>query len=125
MLGITLNLPPVVEHYLVTTPLPVILSHALLAVGWFPIFAVIIWGLTHVWVDMKEVLPLLARPEYYERLKSGRARGGEAVIMVENIRNYFDALSRFEAIYTPPSLGEFTPPKKPKQPKRKLSASRS
>ncbi len=54
MLGITLNLPPVVEHYLVTTPLPVILSHALLAVGWFPIFAVIIWGLTHVWVDMKE-----------------------------------------------------------------------
>lgn len=54
MLGITLNLPPVVEHYFAVTPLPVMLSHALLAVGWFPIFAVIIWGLTHVWVDMKE-----------------------------------------------------------------------
>jgi len=51
------------------------------------------------------VLPLLARPEYYERLKSGRARGGEAVVLVENIRNYYDVLSRFATIYTPPSLG--------------------
>jgi membrane-bound lytic murein transglycosylase F len=48
------------------------------------------------WYDMKQVLPLLARPEYYQRLKSGRARGGEAVIMVENVRSYFDVLSRFE-----------------------------
>ncbi|MCR4312038.1 MAG: hypothetical protein NUV56_02010 [Candidatus Uhrbacteria bacterium] len=54
MLGITLNLPPAIEHYFAVTPLPVMMSHALLAVGWFPIFAVIIWGLTHVWVDMKE-----------------------------------------------------------------------
>lgn len=59
----------------------------------------------NLWVDMKEVLPLLSRPEYYERLKSGRARGGEAVIMVENIRNYYDVLSRFEPNYTPPTLG--------------------
>jgi len=51
----------------------------------------------NLWVDMKEVLPLLAQPEYYERLKSGRARGGEAVIMVENIRNYYDMLARFES----------------------------
>ena len=48
------------------------------------------------WYDMKQVLPLLSRPEYYMRLKSGRARGGEAVIMVENVRTYFDVLSRFE-----------------------------
>lgn len=54
------------------------------------------------WYDMKKVLPLLARPEYYSRLKSGRARGGEAVIMVENIRTYYDTLSRFEAPYKPP-----------------------
>ncbi len=57
------------------------------------------------WYDMKQVLPLMARPEYYTRLKSGRARGGEAVILVENVRNYFDVLSRFEPIHTPPSLG--------------------
>jgi membrane-bound lytic murein transglycosylase F len=53
------------------------------------------------WYEMKKVLPLLARPEYYARLKSGRARGGEAVIMVENIRNFYDVLSRFEAPYVP------------------------
>jgi membrane-bound lytic murein transglycosylase F len=51
------------------------------------------------WYDMKQVLPLLARPEYYARLKSGRARGGEAVIMVENIRSYYAILSRFEPAY--------------------------
>lgn len=59
-----------------------------------------------IWVDMKQVLPLLSRPEYYKRLKSGRARGGEAVILVENIRNYYDVLSRFEPVYTPPSLSD-------------------
>ncbi len=53
------------------------------------------------WYEMKKVLPLLARPEYYSRLKSGRARGGEAVIMVENIRTYYDILSRFEPAYRP------------------------
>lgn len=54
------------------------------------------------WFEMKRVLPLLSRPEYYRRLKSGRARGGEAVIMVENIRIYYDILSRHEPPYFPP-----------------------
>lgn len=48
------------------------------------------------WYEMKKVLPLLSRPQYYRRLKSGRARGGEAVIMVENVRGYYDVLARFE-----------------------------
>ena len=52
-----------------------------------------------VWYDMKQVLPQLARPEIYARLKSGAARGGEAVIMVENIRSYYDILARFEPTY--------------------------
>jgi membrane-bound lytic murein transglycosylase F len=55
-----------------------------------------------VWYEMKQVLPLLARPEIYARLKSGAARGGEAVIMVENIRNYYDILTRFEAAHISP-----------------------
>lgn len=46
------------------------------------------------WYDMKRILPLLAKPQYYKRLISGRARGGEAVIMVENIRSYYDILVR-------------------------------
>ena len=53
------------------------------------------------WYEMKQVLPLLAREKYYNRLKSGRGRGGEAVIMVENIRNFYDVLSRFEPPYVP------------------------
>jgi peptidoglycan lytic transglycosylase F len=48
------------------------------------------------WYDMKKVLPLLARPEYYTRLKAGRARGGEAVILVENVRTFYDILTHFE-----------------------------
>ncbi|MDD4882480.1 MAG: membrane-bound lytic murein transglycosylase MltF, partial [Gallionellaceae bacterium] len=56
------------------------------------------------WYEMKRVLPLLARQKYYNRLKSGRGRGGEAVIMVENIRTYFDILSRFEPAQSKPTL---------------------
>jgi membrane-bound lytic murein transglycosylase F len=55
-----------------------------------------------IWYDMKQVLPQLARPEIYARLKSGAARGGEAVIMVENIRSYYDILSRFEPPHASP-----------------------
>ncbi len=65
------------------------------------------------WYEMKQVLPLLAREKYYNRLKSGRGRGGEAVIMVENIRTYFDILSRYEPAHktTAPEFPEykFTP----------------
>ncbi len=48
------------------------------------------------WYAMKKVLPLLAQPRYYKRLKSGKGRGGEAVILVENIRVYADILNRHE-----------------------------
>jgi len=51
----------------------------------------------NLWHEMKQVLPLLSRQEYAARLKSGAARGGEAVIMVENIRTYYDILVRFES----------------------------
>jgi membrane-bound lytic murein transglycosylase F len=78
-----------------------------------------------LWVDMKQVLPLMSRPEYYSRLKSGPARGGEAVILVENIRNYFDVLSRIEMLYTPPSLGGEPPVKKPPRKKGKSAARRA
>ena len=53
------------------------------------------------WYEMKKVLPLLAKPQYYSRLKSGKGRGGEAVIMTENIRVYADILNRHERPYSP------------------------
>ncbi|HJV28731.1 MAG TPA: membrane-bound lytic murein transglycosylase MltF [Aromatoleum sp.] len=54
------------------------------------------------WLDMKAVLPLMSKPEYASRLKAGAARGGEAVIMAENIRNYHDILMRLEPAFAPP-----------------------
>jgi len=48
------------------------------------------------WYDMKQVLPRLSQPEVYARLKSGPARGGEAVILVENVRTYYDILKHLE-----------------------------
>lgn len=48
------------------------------------------------WFEMKKILPLLARSEYYSNLKSGRARGGEAVILVENVRLFYDILLRHQ-----------------------------
>nr|WP_237218328.1 membrane-bound lytic murein transglycosylase MltF [Rugosibacter aromaticivorans] len=54
------------------------------------------------WYEMKKVLPLLSRPEVYDHLKSGPARGGEAVILVENIRTYYNILTRFEPMYVTP-----------------------
>ena len=53
------------------------------------------------WFEMKKVLPLLAQPRYYKRLKSGRGRGGEAVIMAENVRMYHDILRQYEPAYQP------------------------
>lgn len=54
MLGIILHLPPLVEQYIQTTPVEVMAAHALLAVGWVPIFGVLVWGMAHVWVDYKQ-----------------------------------------------------------------------
>ena len=60
------------------------------------------------WYEMKRTLPLLAKPKYYQRLKAGRARGGEAVILVENIRSYYDILLRNETAYQPQIAGAST-----------------
>lgn len=55
----------------------------------------------NVWVNMKQVLPLLMRPEYSVVTKFGYARGGEAVILTENVRQYYDILQRVEAPHRP------------------------
>jgi|TARA_Y100000589_G_scaffold296952_1_gene304404 membrane-bound lytic murein transglycosylase F len=46
------------------------------------------------WMDVKEFLPLLAQKEWYSRTRFGYARGHEPVIYVQNIRRYYDVLSR-------------------------------
>lgn len=70
-----------------------------------------------VWSDVRKMMPLLARPAYYESTKYGQARGGEAVILVETVRLYHDMLKHLTLQYTPrlpptPYFGY--PPSRPK-----------
>ncbi len=44
------------------------------------------------WADVKRHLPLLAKKKYYTTVKYGKARGGQPVHYVDNIRNYYDLL---------------------------------
>ena len=79
----------------------------------------------NAWYEMKQVLPLLAQAKYYERVKSGRARGGEAVLLVENIRAYYDILARHEPAYQPLARhSEDTPGQRPGAQAQTLSFSR-
>ena len=58
------------------------------------------------WSNIKKWMPALNQPDFYRTLKHGYARGGEAVILVESIRNYHDMLKRLEpdpAAYAAPS----------------------
>ncbi|MEW5710460.1 MAG: membrane-bound lytic murein transglycosylase MltF [Pseudomonadota bacterium] len=48
------------------------------------------------WMDVRQSLPLLSRPDHYMTVQRGFARGGEAVYLVENVRTYYDILKRFE-----------------------------
>jgi membrane-bound lytic murein transglycosylase F len=60
----------------------------------------------NAWYEMKRVLPLLAQPKYAQQLKIGKARGGEAVILVENIRSYYDILQRNTLLAPTPAAAE-------------------
>ncbi len=54
MLGIVFHFPSFITTYLSSYSAPEIASHALLFLGWIPIFGVIIWGGTQVWIDFKQ-----------------------------------------------------------------------
>ena len=44
------------------------------------------------WIDVKQVLPLLAKRKWHKQTRYGYARGWEPVQYVENIRSYYDIL---------------------------------
>ncbi len=48
------------------------------------------------WQDVRQVLPRLAEPEAFAKLRHGYARGFEAQQLVDNVRNYYDILTRLE-----------------------------
>lgn len=53
------------------------------------------------WRDVRQVLPLLALPEYHADAKNGYARGGMPVAFVDRVRAYYDILLAREAAYIP------------------------
>jgi membrane-bound lytic murein transglycosylase F len=55
------------------------------------------------WIDLRRSLPLLSHSQYFEGLKHGYARGGEAVILAESVRVYHDILMRYERPHIPGS----------------------
>jgi membrane-bound lytic murein transglycosylase F len=52
------------------------------------------------WVDLKKSLPLLSLNKYFQTLKHGYARGGEAVILAESVRTYYEILQKYEKPYS-------------------------
>ena len=64
------------------------------------------------WADVKQTLPLLSRGGYKGVMRYGYARGGEAVIFVESIRNYYDILAKLEPDYSPLLFGRNAFPEK-------------
>jgi len=61
------------------------------------------------WQDVRQVIPKLADPESFAALKHGYARGGEAMQLVDNIRNYYDILTRMEPREAPMLPPEVNP----------------
>ena len=57
----------------------------------------------NLWLDMKDVLPLLSVKEYYKDLTYGYARGNEPVQYVTRIRDYDDILERHFKEQKPPA----------------------
>lgn len=47
----------------------------------------------HKWVDVKETLPLLQKPQWFSKTRHGYARGYEPVLFVQNIRRYMDIIT--------------------------------
>ncbi|MCG8383381.1 MAG: membrane-bound lytic murein transglycosylase MltF [Gammaproteobacteria bacterium] len=46
----------------------------------------------NLWIDIKDILPLLTKRKWYKQTKYGYARGYEALQYVQNIRRYYDIL---------------------------------
>jgi membrane-bound lytic murein transglycosylase F len=46
------------------------------------------------WQDVRQMLPRLSEPEWFQQARHGYARGFEAMQLVDNVRNYYDIISR-------------------------------
>ncbi|WP_374336676.1 membrane-bound lytic murein transglycosylase MltF [Leeia sp.] len=64
----------------------------------------------NAWTDLKTTLVQLRNPKWVPKTRYGYARGGETVIFVENVRTYYDILSRLEPALELPLLATSTAP---------------
>ena len=66
-------------------------------------------GDPNLWTDVRRHLPLLSRESVARTTRYGKARGGETVHFVRNIRRYFDTLRQLEPIevQTPSSRAQY------------------
>jgi membrane-bound lytic murein transglycosylase F len=49
-----------------------------------------------IWLDVEKYLPLLAKPEWYQKTKYGYARGYEPVQYVNRVRGYYEILAWYD-----------------------------
>lgn len=61
------------------------------------------------WTHVKDTLPLLRRPTWYQRTRYGYARGNEPVQYVDNIRRYYGVLQWLTEEPGPPPPSSATP----------------
>jgi len=57
-----------------------------------------------LWVNLKKTLPLLSKQKYFDTLKYGKTRGGEAVTLTESVRAYYNILKQHYAHEAPVNL---------------------
>lgn len=69
-------------------------------------------GNPNSWADVRENLPLLSKPKWYEQTRFGYARGGEPVRYVDNIRRYYDIILHSQDV-SPFQIEPTSPPLQP------------
>jgi hypothetical protein len=96
------------SNYLATTPIDVVAYDILIYFGWFPVFAVLVWGFTLTWLDVKET-------QWWEKLEydllSITIPAGE-IHSVKGMVNFFNNLFGSKSAITWKEkwlLGKFQP----------------
>jgi membrane-bound lytic murein transglycosylase MltF len=57
------------------------------------------------WSNLRDALPLLSDPEYYQHTRHGKARGHEPVRYVDSIRNFYALLTQLDSASRPSAPG--------------------
>ncbi|HAL50087.1 MAG: hypothetical protein UU40_C0006G0004 [Candidatus Uhrbacteria bacterium GW2011_GWD2_41_121] len=84
------------QNYINTTPPDVVATDIVLYIGWFPVFCILVWGFTQVWIDIKQ-------GQYWDNLKWDLLTvtiPADAIHSVKGIENFFNNLSGSKSAIT-------------------------